>query len=144
MQRLELPLKVLFIAATLCLLIACKREVKPPPPLPLEQMPAELLKSFASAAPGVRDIVEKINVALNEKDFPGAYQGVQILCSLREATDEQRMMSTRAMLTLRPCSSRPKPLETRKPVPLYRRKNSEVSLWSPAFRFRNPSGEKSR
>jgi hypothetical protein len=100
MTLLRLPARVLCVGAAVCLLVACQRESKPPPPLALEKVPSELVKNFSGAAPGVRDIVEKINIALNEKDFSNAYQGVQILCSLREATDQQRMISTRAMLTL--------------------------------------------
>lgn len=94
------PLLFLILTALLVIVPACKQEAKPPAPLPLAQMPAELSKAFSQAAPGLKDIIGKINGALGQGDLPGAYEGVKILCSLREATDEQRMISTRAMLTL--------------------------------------------
>jgi hypothetical protein len=90
----------LAVAGLLSFCSGCKQEAKPPAPLPLAEMPAALTKVFAQAAPGVKDIVASVSAALQQKDLPAAYEGVKILCSLREATDDQRLIATRSMLTL--------------------------------------------
>ena len=48
----------------------------------------------------MKDLIGEIERALTSKDYPAAYQRVQVICNLPEATPEQRQVSTRALLTL--------------------------------------------
>jgi hypothetical protein len=72
----------------------------PPPPLAVEQIPAELQKVYAKATPDVKELVALINTALQNKDYPVAHQDVQILCDMPGATKEQRLVAIRSSLTL--------------------------------------------
>ena len=72
----------------------------PPPPLAVEQIPAEMQKAYSKATPEVKDAVAQLNSTLQNKDYPAAYQVVQVLCNLPVATKDQRLVSVRAMLTI--------------------------------------------
>ncbi|MCX6926552.1 MAG: hypothetical protein NT154_25585 [Verrucomicrobia bacterium] len=90
-----------FVAAFVLLSAAgCSRASAPPTPLPAEQIPAAMQKAFAKAGTEVKDLVAELEKALNSKDYLVAYERVQLICNLAEATKEQRLVSTRAMLTL--------------------------------------------
>ena len=78
----------------------CNRTPGPPPALPAEQIPVEMQKAFAKTSTEVKDLIAEIERALSSKDYPAAYQRVQVICNLPEATQEQRQVSTRALLTL--------------------------------------------
>lgn len=80
--------------------LGCNRTPGPPPPLPAEQIPVEMQKAFAKSSTEVKDLIAEIERALSSKDYPAAYQRVQVICNLPEATPEQRQVSTRALLTL--------------------------------------------
>lgn len=76
----------------------CRRASAPPSPLPLTEIPGEIQKGFASAAPGAREIAGQVAQAVKAKDYPAAYEGVQILASLHDATPEQRNIAARSLL----------------------------------------------
>src|ERR1700716_208808 len=63
-------------------LLGCSKDPGPPPPLAVEQIPAELDKAFKLAKQETKDLVAKVSSGLQAKDFPGAYDAVQGLCSL--------------------------------------------------------------
>jgi hypothetical protein len=84
----------------LLLLAGCSKEPGPPPPLAVEQIPAELEKAFKQAKQDPKDLVTKLNSSLQSKDYPDAYDAVQALGNVPEATKEQRMLVSRAMLTI--------------------------------------------
>ena len=100
LSRGWLKLTAFLAALTLVCAIGCRRNEGPPPPLPAEQIPMELKKSFGQASPEIKGLVGEIERALESKDYPAAYQRVLLLCNLSEATKEQRLVATRAMLTL--------------------------------------------
>lgn len=79
---------------------ACRRASAPPAPLPIAEVPAEIQKAFAQAAPGAKDIAAEVAKATREKNYPAAYQGMQVLVSLHDATPEQRTVAARAMLAI--------------------------------------------
>lgn len=66
--------------------------------MPLAEIPGEIQKAFATAAPGARDIAKQVAEAVKAKDYPAAYEGVQILASLHDATEEQRTIAARSLL----------------------------------------------
>lgn len=80
--------------------MACNRAVGPPPPLPAAQIPVEMRQAFAQAGSDVKELIEEIERALNSKDYTAAYQRMQLISNLPEATKEQRLVSARAVLTL--------------------------------------------
>src|SRR3954454_16885282 len=90
----------LLAALTLIIFPACHREVGPPTPLAVEQIPAELLKAYAKAKPDVLQIVNVLNSSLQSKDYTASFQAVQVLCNDPVATKEQRSVAVRAMLTI--------------------------------------------
>jgi hypothetical protein len=101
-RNLALLLKLTRLLAVVAILAAvgCNRTPGPPPPLSAEQIPVEMRKAFAKASTEVKDLIAEIDRALTSKDYPAAYQRVQLICNLPEATQEQRRVSTRALLSL--------------------------------------------
>jgi hypothetical protein len=96
------------IVNTICLITGmailgpagCGKDPGPPPPLAVEQIPAEMQKAFNHAEPEARDTVGRLISALQNKDNPAAYQEVQALCSLPGETKQQRALAARALLTI--------------------------------------------
>jgi len=78
----------------------CDKDPGPPPPLAVEAIPFEMQKSFDHAEPEVKATVSRLNAALQSKDFPTAYQEIQILSNMAGETKEQRTLAARALLTL--------------------------------------------
>ena len=99
-NRRWLSLTAFLAALALICATACRRNEGPPPPLPADQIPVELKKAFGKAGPEIKDLVGEIERALQSKDYPAAHQSVLLLCNLPEATKEQRIVATRAMLTI--------------------------------------------
>lgn len=80
--------------------LGCSKDPGPPPPLAVEQIPAELNKMFKDAKQDAKDLVAKLNSSLESKDYPAAYDAVQALGNLGDTTIPQRQLSARAMLTI--------------------------------------------
>jgi hypothetical protein len=81
-------------------LVGCGKEPGPPPPLAVEQIPAEMQKAFNNAVPEAKETVGRLISTLQSKDYPAAFQEVQALCSLPGETKEQRALAARALLTI--------------------------------------------
>jgi hypothetical protein len=81
-------------------LLGCKHEDKPPPPLAVEQIPSELQKVFKVARQETKELIAKVSSGLQTKDYVAAYDAVQALCSVPDASTDQRAMASRAMLTI--------------------------------------------
>jgi hypothetical protein len=80
--------------------VGCSRNAGPPQPLAVEQIPAEMQKAFNNAGPEIKDSVGHLISALQSKDYPTAYQEVQVLGNFPDETSEQRTLDARALLTL--------------------------------------------
>ncbi len=92
---------VCFVWLPLALLVfGCAKDPGPPPPLAVEQIAPELEKAFKSGSQEGKDLVAKISSSLQAKDYPAAYNAVQTLGSLPEASAPQRALTARAMLTI--------------------------------------------
>ena len=72
----------------------------PPAPLPADQIPAALNKSFASAPANLKELSDRIVSSLQEKDLGKALLVLQGLCAAPELTKAQRDTASRALLTL--------------------------------------------
>ena len=92
---------VFTIALSSILFSGCGRsDPAPPPPLAAEQIVPEMRKVFTKAKADVSEAIAKIDTGLGQKDYTSAYQAVQFLCNLPQATTEQRSVSVRASLTI--------------------------------------------
>jgi len=78
----------------------CGKDPGPPPPLAVEEIPAQMRKAFNGAESEAKDTVGRLTAALQSKDYPAAYEEVQALCSLPGETREQRSLAARALLTI--------------------------------------------
>ena len=96
--------KALYLGACFALLLAasgCHRhDSGPPPPLPVEEMPLDLQQAFSNAGPEAKEAVNRMTAALQNTDYPAAYEEAEILCGLPDETSQQRQMAARALLTL--------------------------------------------
>ena len=90
----------IFLPILLLFLAGCSKEPGPPPALAVEQIPAELEKAFKQAKQETKDVVGKLNSGLQNKDYADAYDAVQALGNIPDTTKEQRMLFSRAMLTI--------------------------------------------
>jgi hypothetical protein len=81
-------------------LVACHKDPGPPPPLAVEQIPAEMQKTFNNAGSEIKDAVGRLTSALQNKDYPAAFEEVQTLCALPDETREQRELAARSLLTI--------------------------------------------
>jgi hypothetical protein len=91
---------LLVLGSALMLWGGCAKDPGPPPPLAVEQIGPELDKAFKEAKAEPKELVAKVNSSLQAKDYTIAYDAIQALCSLPDATKEQRSLSARAMLTI--------------------------------------------
>jgi hypothetical protein len=91
---------LLVLGSALMLGGGCAKDPGPPPPLVVEQIGPELDKAFKEAKAEPKELVAKVNSSLQAKDYTIAYDAIQALCSLPDATKEQRSLSARAMLTI--------------------------------------------
>ena len=91
---------ILALVLATCVLFAagCRQGSSPPSALALTEIPGQIQKAFATAAPGAREIAKQVSDAVRVKDYPAAYEGVQILASLHDATPEQRSVAARSLL----------------------------------------------
>ena len=90
------------LLAAACLVgLGCHRQNDgPPPPLPVEQIPAAFAAGFKDAKPEVKDLEDKFLKALEAKDYPAAHQAAQDLEMSPGATQPQQILAARAFLTM--------------------------------------------
>src|SRR5438045_3367353 len=89
------------LLTSLLIVTGCSRAgSQPPPPLAVEQIPAEMKKAFAKASPELKEAVTQLNTSLESKDYVAASQIIQMLFDMPVATKNQRMVTVRAMLTI--------------------------------------------
>jgi hypothetical protein len=103
MNSMKLPIvNAIFLVAGLAVLgpAGCGKDPGPPPPLAAEQIPNEMQKVFNNAGPEAKDTAGRLSAALQSKDYPVAYQEVQVLCTLPDETREQRALAARTLLTI--------------------------------------------
>lgn len=96
-NRLALPL---FILISLFLASACKRDSGPPPPLPAEQIPAELKKGFADASATTRELSAQVASAVQSSNYVAAFSAAQALCARPDLKKKQQILAGRALLTV--------------------------------------------
>jgi hypothetical protein len=100
MKNLTGLLLVLGVMITAAPFTGCNKTAGPPPPLAADQIPAELQKAYAKAKPEFKDLVQKISSAMQAKDYPAANAGIQVLFNAPEGTKQQRLATTRSLLTI--------------------------------------------
>lgn len=96
------PNKILALLAGLlmAMVAGCNKEVVPPPPLPLEQIPSALEAAFASAQPAQKQMAAQIVEQVRAKDYTKAYFALQALSTQAGLTKEQAEKAAGGLLTL--------------------------------------------
>jgi len=91
------------MAVAFCVIvgISCsKREIPPPTPLSVEEMPGALQKAFEKATGDTKEFATQVNAALGAKDYPKAYNAILTLSSRPALSKDQQSVVSRAMLTI--------------------------------------------
>jgi hypothetical protein len=99
------PQNVYFVVLTLVVAFlsgaGCGRNTTATPPaLTAAELPAALEKAFAKAKPEDKELANQVVAALQAKDYPKAFQGVQNLVSLPSHTKEQTSVISSALVTI--------------------------------------------
>lgn len=93
MNRFILFFLLLFLAG-------CNRSSTPPPPLSLEELPADFQKAFAKAKAEAKALSDEIVAAVQAKEYPKAYIGLQTLVGQSGLSKEQQSLAARAVLAV--------------------------------------------
>ena len=88
-------LQVLWLCAA-----GCSKNTAPPPPLPVDQLPAALEKAFAKAKPDPKELANQIVASLQAQDYARAYTQLQNLLGKPGLTKEQISVTTRGSLSV--------------------------------------------
>jgi hypothetical protein len=102
-RRMRRPTTKLFALALLLpwmFGLGCSRNVAPPEPLPVEQLPAAFQQAFDKAQPQAKELADQVVAAVQAKDYAKALSGVQLLVSLPGLTKEQSQVTSRSLLTV--------------------------------------------
>ena len=91
-----------FSALMFALLIGsgCDKSSTPPPALTAAEIPAAFEKAFAKAKPEIKQVATQVVTALQAKDYPNAFQGVQSLGALPSLTKQQANVISSALVTV--------------------------------------------
>ena len=100
MKRLCMLVARFILLFALMLGMGCNRQVAPPTPLPIEQLPLALQKAFSKAKPDVKDLANEVAAALQAPDYGKAFNGLQNLLGKPGLTKEQVNVTTRGSLTV--------------------------------------------
>jgi hypothetical protein len=79
---------------------ACNRDPGLPPPLAVDQIPAEFQKAFGTAQSEIKDLALQVSSAVQTNDYSAAFASVQALCNASGTTKEQSLLAARAMLAI--------------------------------------------
>ncbi|NOS69542.1 MAG: hypothetical protein HOP33_06400 [Verrucomicrobia bacterium] len=82
------------------LTIGCDKTSTPPPSLTAAEIPAAFEKAFAKSKPEVKEVATQVVTALQAKDYPNAFQGVQSLGALPSLTKQQASVISSALVTV--------------------------------------------
>lgn len=96
----SIPALLVSLLLALGAAVGCSRTAAPPPPLPVEQIPAEFQKVFAKATPAAKDLSGQFTAAVSGKKYPAAFEMIQMLQALPDLTKEQQTLAGRAMITV--------------------------------------------
>jgi hypothetical protein len=90
------------LLSQICLVggLSCKRAGEAPPPLALEQIPAELEKVFLNGTAEAKGLVTEITSNLQSKDYSAAFRTLQSLSGNQGLNKDQRSILARCMLTV--------------------------------------------
>jgi hypothetical protein len=100
MKQLLMAKTSLALLLALTFAVACKQESSAPAPLPIEQVPAALLKAFTKAKPEAKELVNQIVGALQAQDYSKAYLELQNLAARSGLDKEQQSITGRSVLTV--------------------------------------------
>ncbi len=79
----------------------CSHSNSPPPPLALDQLPAEFEKAFKRAPADPQGLANQVVASVRARDYGKAFMDLQALAGLPGLTKEQTLLVARGTLTLR-------------------------------------------
>lgn len=91
-------LTVLLVGVVLT--IGCSKNVPPPEPIPLDQLPSAMEKAFGPAKGEAKEVADQVVAALNAKDYSRAASALQKLTVLNGLSKEQVSTAARGVLTV--------------------------------------------
>ncbi len=80
--------------------VGCSRNVPPPTPLTLEELPAVVEKAFSSAKPEAKELATQVVASVKTQDYTKAFWAIQTLGGTPELNKEQANVAARATLTI--------------------------------------------
>ena len=92
------------IALSFCLGLAfslgCNRDVPPPTPLTLEELPGAMEKAFSSAKAPAKELATQVIASVKAQDYAKAFSTIQTLAGSPELNKDQANLTARAALTI--------------------------------------------
>ena len=80
--------------------LGCRKDVRPPTPLPVDQFAVTFNKAFAGAKAETKDLAAQIVTAVQAQDYSKAFAQLQSLTSAPGLTKDQQSVLARALLTV--------------------------------------------
>ena len=80
--------------------LGCRKDVRPPTPLPVDQFAVTFNKAFAGAKAETKDLTAQVVTAVQAQDYSKAFAQLQSLTSAPGLTKDQRSVLARALLTV--------------------------------------------
>ncbi len=77
-----------------------KKDIAPPEPLAVDQLPSAMGKAFSNAKPPVKDLATQVVSSVQAQDYSKAFMDVQNLSATPGLSKEQSAVTTRAMMTI--------------------------------------------
>jgi hypothetical protein len=93
--RTALALLMLLISG-----LACRKNIPPPVPLPVNEFGSTFTPVFSRAKAETKDLATQIVVAAEAKDYSTAFARLQTLISAPSLTKDQQSVLARALLTV--------------------------------------------
>lgn len=100
MKKTQLHLVLLALLLPLLSVVSCSKNSGPPPTLTAAELPAAMEKAFEKASPEAKELASQIVTAVQAKDFPKAYQNVQMLAGMPSLSKQQVSVASSAMATV--------------------------------------------
>ena len=100
MRSLRIKTIGLAFLLTLLLGVGCEKAIPPVTPLAEEAFPVAFDKAFSKAKPETKELVSQIVAAVQAKDYPKAFSGLQALSGQSDLTKPQSDVCASALLTV--------------------------------------------
>ena len=84
----------------MALVLGCSRNVPPPTPLTLEELPGVMEKAFSAAKPQAKELATQVVTSVQAQDYSKSFWAIQNLGGVPDLNKEQANVAARATLTI--------------------------------------------